>query len=436
VAIDWRPILVGGVFNAVNQEVYAARATRTRAAAVHDEGPRGLGALLRAGDGWPTVFPVNSVKAMRGALVALRRGRLVPYARPCSSATGATSPTSRSRRWWRTSRPRRLRRPAFLERIEQPALKERLRRNTEELVRAALRTPTMFLDATTCTSATTGWCCSSGRSWRIVGRVNDVPAPDEGHGPPCQFCALFAELKLVHETWSTAHGRFRPALDRVGLQHEEIFDEDLSSALVVATALSVGGCATMDQTQHDTARAGIGAPRCGARRRTGRFAGGTPRKGAAIGAVGGAIAGRVVEEDAAAEEQMETPRGHGRHGVADADNRLMLNIPSDISSTPPLRHQARLPRRARPVRAQPAGKRRHADHDHRHTDSTAATPSHPLSGEPGREHARLPTGARRVGHADQIDARLARTGSGTRRPKAGRAPPRGDLPWPSRVAAY
>ena len=95
VAIDWRPILVGGVFNAVNQEVYSARA---------NPNPRRFGYMQKdladwarhygLESGWPTVFPVNSVKAMRGALVALGEGRLVPWAR---SACSADCSSARSR---------------------------------------------------------------------------------------------------------------------------------------------------------------------------------------------------------------------------------------------------------------------------------------------------------------------------------------------------
>jgi 2-hydroxychromene-2-carboxylate isomerase len=144
VAIDWRPILVGGVFNAVNQEVYAARA---------NPNPRRFGYMQKdLADwaryygleiGWPTVFPVNSVKAMRGALVALDEGRLVPYARAVFQ------------RYWRDladiSQPEVVAEIAaacgFMERIEQAGVKERLRRNTEELVaRGGFGTPTMFLD--------------------------------------------------------------------------------------------------------------------------------------------------------------------------------------------------------------------------------------------------------------------------------------------------
>ena len=81
VSIEWKPILVGGVFNSVNPEVYAARA---------NPNPRRMGYMRKDLQdwarlygleiGWPAVFPVNSVKAMRGVLVAEVSGLLVPFA--------------------------------------------------------------------------------------------------------------------------------------------------------------------------------------------------------------------------------------------------------------------------------------------------------------------------------------------------------------------
>ena len=80
--IAWKPILVGGVFNAVNQTVYESRARPN---------PRKQAYMLRDLQAWarlyglrivfpPTVFPVNSVRCMRGAFHALDEGKLVPYA--------------------------------------------------------------------------------------------------------------------------------------------------------------------------------------------------------------------------------------------------------------------------------------------------------------------------------------------------------------------
>ena len=67
----WRPFLVGGVFNTVNPSVYESRAKPVKLKARYytkdlQDWARFYG--LKIGN--PSVFPVNSVKAMRGALVA------------------------------------------------------------------------------------------------------------------------------------------------------------------------------------------------------------------------------------------------------------------------------------------------------------------------------------------------------------------------------
>lgn len=70
VAINWRPVLVGGIFNTVNQRMYASRED--------SNSPRNRYVLKDLQDCArqtginivfpPKVFPVNSVKAMRGCI--------------------------------------------------------------------------------------------------------------------------------------------------------------------------------------------------------------------------------------------------------------------------------------------------------------------------------------------------------------------------------
>jgi len=86
VAIRWRPHLVGGVFNAVNQEVYAARAKM-----FDGDNERRLNYYLKDLGDWATLcdvsvtmppgHPISSVKAMRGAFFAEEQGKIVPYSR-------------------------------------------------------------------------------------------------------------------------------------------------------------------------------------------------------------------------------------------------------------------------------------------------------------------------------------------------------------------
>lgn len=101
----------------------------------------------------------------------------------------------------------------------------------------------------------------------------------------------------------------------------------------VLVAFTLGGCANMTETQKDTAKgAGIGA---GAGAVVGAVAGGG--KGAAIGAVvggaAGAVAGNVWSKRMQEQKkQMEAATaGTGVKVTQTPDNRLKLDIPSDIS---------------------------------------------------------------------------------------------------------
>ena len=83
VTIQWRPFLVGGVFNAVNPSVYNSRDTPVPAKSAYSkkdqqDWARYLGLPIHYR---PSVFPVNSVKAMRACIVLEPEGKLVPFAR-------------------------------------------------------------------------------------------------------------------------------------------------------------------------------------------------------------------------------------------------------------------------------------------------------------------------------------------------------------------
>ena len=83
VEITWRPILVGGLFNTINPSVYTSRKNPVPAKQTYmrkdlQDWARYSGINIR----WPmSIFPINSVKAMRGCIAADRQGKLVLYAR-------------------------------------------------------------------------------------------------------------------------------------------------------------------------------------------------------------------------------------------------------------------------------------------------------------------------------------------------------------------
>src|ERR1700694_2025281 len=86
VQITWRPLLVGGIFNTVNPSVYAQReAPVPLKARYHKKAladwARSAGLAIKMP---PTVFPVNSVKAMRGCIWLGKD--MVPFARAVFAA--------------------------------------------------------------------------------------------------------------------------------------------------------------------------------------------------------------------------------------------------------------------------------------------------------------------------------------------------------------
>ena len=148
--ICWRPILVGGVFNTVNPSVYAGRAAPVAVKARYmakdmRDWARAAGLAITFP---PTVFPVNSVKAMRACLVVEPEGRLVDFATAAFEA------------YWRDDLD--ISQDAVLETvcaragvdaarvmvgIADPAIKARLKDNTEALIRrGGFGSPTMFVN--------------------------------------------------------------------------------------------------------------------------------------------------------------------------------------------------------------------------------------------------------------------------------------------------
>jgi len=147
--IVWKPILVGGVFNAVNQTVYESRSRPN---------PLKQKYMLKDLADWahlhglaivfpPSVFPVNSVKCMRGALHALDEGKLVPYATAAFEAYwGSDLDISREEVLAAIAERAGLDRRGFFAALETDACKSRLRANTDELIaRGGFGSPTMFV---------------------------------------------------------------------------------------------------------------------------------------------------------------------------------------------------------------------------------------------------------------------------------------------------
>jgi 2-hydroxychromene-2-carboxylate isomerase len=145
----WKPILVGGVFNAVNGSVYEQRAKPVPAKLrYHAKDLQDWARLYGLSIGWPSVFPVNSVKAMRACLVADDRDRLPEWARAVFHAYwGEGLDISQDEVLRGLAEGVGFDPDELLARIAEPALKERLKANTQELIdRGGFGSPTMFVD--------------------------------------------------------------------------------------------------------------------------------------------------------------------------------------------------------------------------------------------------------------------------------------------------
>ena len=145
----WRPFLVGGVFNSVNPSVYEQRKAPVPAKARYYGKDLGDWARLYGiRIGQPPVFPVNSVKAMRGAFVALEHDVLPAYARALFEAYwGDLADISQDAVLEPVVACAGLDRGEFFAKIADPVYKEKLRANTDELIaRGGFGSPTMFVD--------------------------------------------------------------------------------------------------------------------------------------------------------------------------------------------------------------------------------------------------------------------------------------------------
>ena len=71
VEIIWKPVLVGGIFNTVNKDVYEFRMNPNPLKLKYSNSDLNLWAQVRnLNISMPKIFPINSVKAMRGCLFA------------------------------------------------------------------------------------------------------------------------------------------------------------------------------------------------------------------------------------------------------------------------------------------------------------------------------------------------------------------------------
>jgi 2-hydroxychromene-2-carboxylate isomerase len=150
VEISWRPILVGGIFNTINPSVYASREAPVPAKLNYmkkdmADWARSTGLAIKMR---PTVFPVNSVKAMRGCIYLGED--MVPFARAVFEAYwGDDQDISQDAVLAEVCRRVGVDPARLLAAISELAIKDQLKANTDEVMaRGGFGSPTIFFDKT------------------------------------------------------------------------------------------------------------------------------------------------------------------------------------------------------------------------------------------------------------------------------------------------
>jgi 2-hydroxychromene-2-carboxylate isomerase len=151
VEIDWRPILVGGVFNAVNETIYEQRANPNPIKGrYYMKDLSDWARFCKVKIGQPKVFPLRAVELMRAAIVAQQDGCLPVFAKAAFEAYwGDLLDISQPEQRKRISELAGLDPDDVEARILLPETKAALINNTQDLIdRGGFGSPTIFLNKT------------------------------------------------------------------------------------------------------------------------------------------------------------------------------------------------------------------------------------------------------------------------------------------------
>lgn len=147
----WKPFLVGGVFNKVNPSVYQRRENPIPAKDAHyRKSMEDWAAYQGIALGRPSVFPLNSVKALRGAFVAINEGKIADYARGCFKAYWTDDKDiSQEAELRAVVEGAGMDWDSFSAAIQTDEIKQMLFTNTDEIIeRGGYGSPTVFVNGT------------------------------------------------------------------------------------------------------------------------------------------------------------------------------------------------------------------------------------------------------------------------------------------------
>ena len=150
-SIVWKPILVGGIFNSINPSVYESRKNPVKEKSDYSQKDMLDWAVVRnITINWPKIFPVNSVKAMRGAFFAIDKENVEEYAESIfKSYWTEGKDISSDDTLLKIIQTFNWDEQEFLLYINDLGTKEKLVSNTQELMeRGGFGSPTFFIDET------------------------------------------------------------------------------------------------------------------------------------------------------------------------------------------------------------------------------------------------------------------------------------------------
>jgi len=147
--IVWKPILVGGIFNSINPSVYESRKNPVKEKAAYSQKDlKDWSGLRQITINWPKIFPVNSVKAMRGAFYFIDKGGIEPYLEDVFHGYWTNGKDISDIEYLSLiAEENGGNALEYLEFISTDEAKQRLIDNTQELIdRGGFGSPTFFLD--------------------------------------------------------------------------------------------------------------------------------------------------------------------------------------------------------------------------------------------------------------------------------------------------
>ena len=148
--IIWKPILVGGIFNSTNPSVYESRKNPIKEKLEYSQKDMSDWAELRKIKfNWPKIFPINSVKSMRGTFFFIdKQIKIEDYLEAVVKAYWTDGKDISNEGCLSSIVASLSESPEdFLEFIEKPKTKSRLIDNTQELMdRNGFGSPTFVLD--------------------------------------------------------------------------------------------------------------------------------------------------------------------------------------------------------------------------------------------------------------------------------------------------